>query len=77
MATTKKFDIENPTDEMIDNLEASAPGEDGFHLTKLSERDSRRLVEILEDESEPSEAAKAVWREMREDYQRLILGRRK
>jgi len=34
MATQKKFDIENPTDEMIQNLEASAPEEDGFHITK-------------------------------------------
>lgn len=76
MATTKKFDIENPTDEMIDNLETSAPGEDGFHITKLSERDSKRFIEILEDDSEPSEEVKANWRRARESYNRLILGRR-
>lgn len=76
MATKKKFDIENPTDEMIENLEASQPGEDGFHITKLSERDSKRLVEILTDESEPSEEVKANWRKAKESYNRLIIGRR-
>ena len=76
MATTKKFDIENPTDEMIENLEASQPGEDGFHVTKLSARDSARFIEMLEDDAEPSEEVKAVWRKMREDAARLILGRR-
>ncbi len=55
MATTKKFDIENPTDEMIDNLEASAPGEDGFHITKLSARDSKTLLDLLQNPPAPSE----------------------
>lgn len=73
MATTKKFDIENPTDEMIDNLEASAPGEDGFHITKLSERDSKTLLELLQNPPAPSEALK----EARRDAQRLILGLRR
>lgn len=73
MATTKKFDIENPTDEMIENLEPSAPGEDGFHITKLSERDSRQLLDLLQNPPEPNEALK----EARRDYNRLILGRRK
>lgn len=55
MATTKKFDIENPTDEMIDNLEASAPGEDGFHITKLSAHDSKTLLDLLQNPPAPSE----------------------
>lgn len=76
MATTKKFDIEQPSGEMIEALEASKPGEEGFHITKLSERDSKRLVEILEDDSEPSEEVKAVWRKAKASYDRLILGRR-
>ncbi len=70
MATQKKFDIENPTDEMIQNLEASAPGEDGFHITKLSERDSKRFLEILEDDSEPSEEVKANWTRAKESYEK-------
>ena len=76
MATAKKFDIENPTDEMIENLEASRPGEDGFHVTKLSERDSMRFIEILTDDSEPSEAIKANWRKAKASCDQLILGRR-
>ena len=76
MATTKKFSIENPTSEMIDNLEASAPGENGFHVTKLSARDSAKFIEMLENPPEPSEETKALWRQMREDSARLILGRR-
>ncbi len=70
MATTKKFDIENPTGEMIQNLEASAPGEEGFHINKLSERDSKRFLEILEDDSEPSEEVKANWRRAKESYEK-------
>ena len=76
MATTKKFDIENPTDEMIENLTATAPGEDGFHVTKLSARDSARFIEMSENPPEPSEETKVRWRKMREDSARLILGRR-
>lgn len=68
MATQKKFDIENPTDEMIQNLEASQPGEDGFHITKLSGRDSKRFLEILEDDSEPSEEVNANWRNAKQAY---------
>ena len=75
MATQKKFDIANPTDEMIENLEPSAPGEEGFHITKLSERDSKRFIDILTDDSEPSEEVKANWRRAKESYDRLILGR--
>ena len=60
MATTKKFSIENPTSEMIDNLEASAPGEDGFHVTKLSARDSAKFIEMLENPPEPSEEVRAT-----------------
>jgi len=70
MATQKKFDIENPTDEMIKNLEASAPNEDGFHITKLSERDSKRFIDILTDDSEPSEEVKANWRRAKESYEK-------
>ncbi len=55
MATTKKFDIENPTDEMIENLEASKAGEDGFHITKLSERDSKTLLDLLQNPPAPGE----------------------
>ena len=73
MATQKKFDIENPTGEMIENLEASSPGEEGFHITKLSERDSKTLLGLLQNPPAPNEAMK----EARRDYQRLILGRRK
>ena len=76
MATTKKFDIENPTDEMIENLEPSQPGEEGFRITKLSARDSHRFIEILENHSEPSEEVKANWKRAKDDYNRLILGRR-
>lgn len=70
MATQKKFDIEQPTGEMIDALEPSAPGEEGFHIIKLSERDSKRLIEILEDDSEPSEEVKANWRRAKESYEK-------
>lgn len=76
MATLKKIDIENPTDEMIANLEASRVGEEGFHVTKLTERDSKRFIEILADNAEPTEATKATWRRARANYDRLILGRR-
>jgi len=76
MATQKKLDIENPTSEIIENLEPSAPSEDGFHITKLSERDSKRFIDILADDSEPSEEVKANWRRAKESYDRLILGRR-
>jgi len=72
MATQKKFDIENPTDEMIENLEPSAPGEEGFHITKLSERDSKTLLDLLQNPPAPNEALK----EAHHDYKRLILGRR-
>ena len=72
MATTKKFDIENPTDEMIENLEASAPGEDGFHVTKLSARDSARFIEMLEDDTPPSAEVQAMLARARASYQRLI-----
>jgi len=58
-------------------LEASQPGEDGFYVTKLSERDSKRFIEVLADDAEPSEAVKAHWRKARRTYDRLILGRRK
>ena len=58
MATTKKFDIENPTNEMIENLEASAPGEDGFHVTKLSARDSKILLDVLQNPPPPGEELK-------------------
>jgi len=58
MATQNPFDIENPTDEMIDNLEASAPGEDGFHITKLSERDSKTLLDLLQNPPPPGEELK-------------------
>ncbi len=61
---------------MIENIEASAPGDDGFHVTKLSARDSAIFVEMLENPPEPSEEVKARWRQMREDSARLILGRR-
>ena len=70
MATKKKFDIENPTEEMIENLGASQPGEEGFHITKLSERDSKRLVEILTDDSEPSEEVKVNWHKAKESYEK-------
>ena len=70
MATQKKFDIENPTDEMVENLEPSGPGEDGFHITKLSERDSKRFIDILTDNSEPSEEVKANWRRAKESYEK-------
>ncbi len=73
MATTKKFDIENPTNEIIENLEASAPGEDGFHVTKLSERDSKVLLDILQNPPPPSEELKKA----RQDAKRLILGIRR
>ncbi len=73
MATTKKFDIENPTDEMTDNLEASAPGEDGFHVTKLSARDSKILLDVLQNPPPPSEELKRA----RRDAKRLILGIRR
>ena len=73
MATTKKFDIENPTDEMIENLEASAPGEDGFHVTKLSARDSKILLDVLQNPPPPSEELKQA----RRDAKRLILGIRR
>ena len=72
MATTKKLDIENPTSEMIDNLEASAPDEDGFHVTKLSARDAAQFVEMLENPPEPSEEVRATLMRARESYQRLI-----
>jgi len=70
MATQKKFDIENPADEMIENLEASTPGEEGFHITKLSARDSRRFLEIVADASEPTEEVKANWRGARASYEK-------
>lgn len=73
MATKKKFDIENPTDEMIENLEASQPGEEGFHITKLSERDSKTLLDLLQNPPEPGEGLKKA-RAMRK---KLILGFRK
>lgn len=70
MATTKKFDIEQPTDEMIENLESSAPGEEGFHITKLSERDSKTLLDLLQNPPAPNQALK----EAREARKQLILG---
>ncbi len=76
MATKKKFDIENPTDEMMENLEACKPEDDGVHITKLSKRDSRRLIEILTDELEPSEEVKARWCKAKESYDRWFIGRR-
>ena len=72
MATTKKFSIENPTDEMIENLEASAPDEDGFHVTKLSARDSAKFVEMLENPPELSEEVRTTLARARASYQRLI-----
>lgn len=73
MATTKKFDIENPTSEMIDNLEASALAEDGFHVTKLSARDSKVVLDMLQNPPPPSEELKQA----RRDAKRLILGIRR
>ncbi len=70
MATQKKFDIENPTDEMIENLEPSAPGEEGFHITKLSARDSQTLLDLLQNPPAPNEELKKV----REAGKQLILG---
>ena len=70
---TKKFDIENPTDEMIENIEASAPDEDGFHVTKLSARDSAILLDILQNPPPPGEELKQA----RRDAKRLILGIRR
>ena len=70
MATKKKFDIENPTDEMIENLEASKSEEDGFHITKLSERDSKTLLNLLQNPPPPGEELKKA----RETRKRLILG---
>ncbi len=69
MATTKKFDIENPTDEMIENLEASAPGEDGFHITKLNERDSKTLLDLLRNPPAPNEELKKA----REASKRMLV----
>lgn len=69
MATTKKIDIENPTDEMIQNLEASAPGEDGFHITKLSERDSKTLLDLLQNPPAPGEELKKA----REASKRMLI----
>ena len=64
MATTKKFSIENPTDEMIENLEASAPGEDGFHVTKLSARDfgdpARRFAKPAAARRRTEESARSI-----------------
>ena len=62
MAAKRKFDIENPTDEMIENLQASEPGEEGFHITKLSERDSKLLIEMLTNPPAMSDTAKENWR---------------
>lgn len=70
MTTTKKFDIEQPTDEIIEALEASQPGEDGFHITKLSERDSKTLLGLLQNPPAPSEALK----EAHEARKQVILG---
>lgn len=72
MATTKEFDIENPTTEMLAALQASAPAEDGFHVTKLSARDSKVFIEMLDGNSEPSEEVKATLVRARERYERLI-----
>ncbi len=69
MATTKKFDIENPTSEMIDNLEASAPEDDGFHVTKLSVRDSKVLLDMLQNPPLPSEELKKA----REASKRMLV----
>lgn len=73
MATTKKFDIEQPTGEMIDALESSAPGEEGFHITKLSERDSKTLLDLLQNPPAPNEELKKA----REARKQLILGFRR
>ena len=73
MATTKKFDSENPTDDRSENLEASAPGEDGFHVTKLSARDAAILLNVLQNPPPPSEELKTA----RRDAKRLILGIRR
>lgn len=70
MATHTKFDIENPTDEMIRNLEASAPGDDGFHITKLSERDSKTLLDFLQNPPAPNDELKKA----HETAKRMILG---
>ncbi|BCM91660.1 hypothetical protein IAD21_03535 [Abditibacteriota bacterium] len=69
MATKKKFDIENPTDEMIENLEASKPEEDGFHITKLSERDSKALLDLLQNPPAPGEELKKA----REASKRMLI----
>ena len=69
MATQKKLDIENPTSEIIENLEPSAPSEDGFHITKLSERDSKPLLDLLQNPPPPSEELKKA----REAAKRMII----
>lgn len=69
MATTKKFDIEQPTDEMIENLEASSPGEEGFHISKLSERDSKTLLDLLQNPPSPNEELKKA----REASKRMLI----
>jgi len=70
MATQNPFDIENPTDEMIENLEPSALSEDGFHITKLSERDSKTLLDLLQNPPPPNEELKRA----HETAKRMILG---
>ena len=66
---TKKFDIENPTDAMIDNLEVSAPDEDGFRVTKLSARDSQTLLDLLQNPPAPGEELKKA----REASKRMLI----
>ena len=52
--------MENPTDEMIDALEPSQPQEEGFHITKLSARDSERLLAVLQNPPPGEELKKRV-----------------
>ena len=70
MATARKVE---PLEEKLEQATAApsqaAPNpQDEVHITRLSERDSRRLLEILDSDEEPTPAL----RRAKAKYERLI-----